>query len=99
MNIKANTLIITVLAGLFTSTTALSLATITVHKNNKLESSCSRLCNTIEGCIGKAMELDRKGGNNGRYKSIVIRNNGKVVFTRNYQNNNDFRNMEAFYSK
>ena len=96
MSIKTNIITIA-LTAFVASTSALSQATITVHKNNELQSSCSRLCSTIEGCIGQAMKLDRKGGNNGRYKSIVIKNNGKVVFARNYQNRNNFKNIEGFY--
>lgn len=74
-----------------------ALTTITVHRNDQMKSVCSKLCPTLEGCIGKAMEFDRKGGHNGRYKSIIVKSNGKIMLMKNYQNNSSFNNLEGFY--
>jgi len=86
-------------SALLIPTLASAITTITVHKNNQTQSTCSRLCPTLEGCIGKAMEFDRKGGHNGRYKSIVVKSNGKTMFMKNYRVNKDFNNLEGFYQK
>ncbi len=88
--------IITVLA-IFLPTFVNAMTTITVYKNDALYSTCSKLCNTVEGCIGQAMSLDRQGGNNGRYKSIVVKHNGKIVLLKNYTTNKGFNVAEEFY--
>ena len=76
---------------------ASAITTITVQRNDITQSTCSKICPTVNGCIGKAMEFDRNGGNNGRYKKIVVRNNGKVVMMRDYSAIKGFNNVEGFY--
>ena len=43
------------------------------------------------------MEFDRNGGNNGRYKHIVVKHNGKVIMMRDYSSVKNFSNVEGFY--
>ncbi|ALE52497.1 hypothetical protein SP60_04260 [Candidatus Thioglobus autotrophicus] len=78
-------------------TLASALTTITVHRNDNTQSTCSKICPTVEGCIGKAMEFDRNGGNNGRYKHIVVKHNGRVIMMRDYSSVKNFNNVEGFY--
>ena len=92
------TKLITLLA-IFLPTFTNALTTITVHKNDKVHSICSKLCETVEGCIGQAMRFDRQGGNNGRYKSIVVKHNGKTVLLKNYTANRGFNVSEDFYQR
>ena len=74
-----------------------ALTTITVHNNNEMQSTYSKICPTVEGCIGQALELDRNGGNDGRYTSIIVMNHAKVIMMRNYSTTRGFDNVEEFY--